>query len=44
MEWLSRVLEEIEWDSGIAKMITTLTVLGGIFPMALPLLLLLSCS
>jgi hypothetical protein len=37
MEWHSRILEEIEWDSGIAKMLTTLRAFGGIFLVALPL-------
>ena len=37
MEWHSRILEEIEWDSGIVKMLTTLRAFGGIFLVALPL-------
>ena len=41
MEWHSRILGETEWDSGLAKMLTTLRAFGGIFPMALPLSLLL---
>ena len=41
MEWHSRILEKTEWDSGLAKMLTTLRVFGGIFPVVLPLSLLL---